>query len=143
MGLHGFSDKGWKQYKDDRRFLYGGKRQIHLRKNFERRGKGGGGGATAGWGKVVEEITAADLAADPPYMGYGKINPGYFVDPTDDIDDEPAGGIDNLEVAFNEEVEYIIYSTAGEAIPVDTVIQWKTLLHEGKRFVDVVHCESA
>lgn len=47
MALHGFNDEGWKQYKADRKHLHGGKRQVHLRKNFERRGKGGGRGALA------------------------------------------------------------------------------------------------
>lgn len=103
----------------------------------------GGGSASAGFGKVTQEITAADLTATPPYLGWGLINPASFLTPVSGIDTEPATEPDDLEIGFDGDTDIVIYSTAGEVIPVDTVIQWKTLEPDGKRFVDVVHCESA
>jgi len=141
--MYAFNEAERAAYLGVKKITHGKGKQIHPRKKWERKGSPGGGSASAGFGKVTQEITAADLTATPPYLGWGLINPASFLTPVSGVDTEPATEPDDLEIGFDGDTDMVIYSTAGEVIPVDTVIQWKTLEPDGKRFVDVVHCESA
>lgn len=86
MAAHVFSDAAWEQYKADRKQLHGGKRQIHLRKNFTRKGRAsaGGGGALGifAWVNVLE---AGASPGDPFYVA----NPWeYFPSGEEDPENE-------------------------------------------------------
>lgn len=60
MPVHGFSDKGWNKHKAEHKDFRSGKRQVHLRKAFYRRGRGrGGGGATKAIAVVKGTVPAA------------------------------------------------------------------------------------
>lgn len=94
MALHGFNDKAWEQHKAEHKGLRAGKRQVHLRKNFYRRGRGGGGGGgevNVGMAFLTGDVSAAVLGTNHITLGEGTAKELQQDDPDDPTSWEAVG----------------------------------------------------
>lgn len=111
MALHGFNDAGWAQYKADRKQVHGGKRQIHLRKNFTRKGRAAAGKATIVGALAVVTANvpassgiAAFVDTDTAMVTPGKGGAAYLVGPDGKpLFDEPMECINPSLTVFTAE----------------------------------------
>jgi hypothetical protein len=110
---------------------------------------GSGGGATAGWGKVVahgdqDRIMAFDQLADPPTLGWGYINPCSAPNLPTDPDEPPEPG--DLETSTDTETFLPVYNNAPEEIEpggdVDIYVFW-VAVPSGHRHIVCQFCVEA